>query len=150
MSYTQLYYHIIIRTKWSKPTIPNEKSELLYRYIWGFVKNKKSILHRINGMPDHIHLFVEVHPTISISEFVKMLKNSTHNWLDKNKENFPDFESWGKKYCALTYSKKDKFMIMNYIAKQREHHNSETYEQEIRRILEENEIEIDERFWNEE
>ncbi len=150
MSYTQLYCHIIIRTKWSRNTIPNDKSEMLYRYIFGFVKGKKSKLLKVNGMPDHIHLFVDLHSTLSVAEFVKTLKNSTNTWLKANSKDFPDFESWGKKYCALTYSKEDKFMIMNYISQQREHHKTETYEEEIRRLLKENEIKIDERFWDEE
>jgi len=53
MSYTQLIYHIVIRTKYSEPTIPNEHPEELYRYINGLGENKKSYLYRINGMPEH-------------------------------------------------------------------------------------------------
>lgn len=148
MSYTQLYYHIIFRTKYSQMTIPNEKSEKLYRYIWGFVQNKKSHLYRVNGMPDHIHLFVDLHPTIAVSDFVKTLKTSTNTWLKENKADFPDFVSWRKKYCALTYSERDKDLIINYISKQREHHAKENTETELRRLLNEHGIEIDERYWN--
>lgn len=149
MSYTHLLCHIIIRTKRSEMTIPNEQSEKLYRYIWGFVKGKKSVLYRINGMPDHIHLFVRLHPTVAVSEFVKTLKNSTNNWLKTNKEDFPDFVSWSRKYCALTYSEREKDMIINYIINQREHHKRENTENELRRLLAENGVDIDEKYWNE-
>ncbi len=93
MSYTQLYYHIVFRTKHSEMTLPNEHSEKLYPYIWGIVKNKRSTLFRINGVPDHIHLFVELHPTICVSEFVKVLKNTTYKWLKENQELFPKFSA---------------------------------------------------------
>lgn len=149
MSYTQLYYHIVFRTKYSEMTIPNEHAEKLYRYIWGIVTNKNCKLFRINGMPDHIHLFVELHPTICVSEFVKVLKNTTHKWLKENQELFPKFTAWGRKYCALTYSQRDKSMIVNYIANQREHHKKETTEVEMRRLLIEADIKIDEKYWNE-
>ena len=69
MSYTRLFYHIIFRTKHGVHAINEENEQVLYRYIWGFVKEHSSILYRINGMPDHLHLFVELHQTISVAEF---------------------------------------------------------------------------------
>ena len=78
MSYTRNLYHIIFRTKYGEPTIGEENEDKLYRYIWGFIKDHNSILYRINGMPDHIHLFAELHPTIAVAEFVQKLKTTTH------------------------------------------------------------------------
>ncbi len=100
-------------------------------------------------MPDHIHLFVQLHPTVAVSDFMKKLKNATHKWLDNNKEDFPDFQSWATKYCALTYSERDKGVIINYIKNQREHHKNESTTDEIRRLLAEHHIEIDEKYFEE-
>ncbi len=113
MSYTSSIYHIVFRTKYGNPTIPNEHCEKLYRYIWGFTKNKKCFLYQINGMPDHLHLLIDLHPSISLAEFVQTLKTSTNKWLKENSEYFPDFESWARKYCAISYSIRDKDMIVN-------------------------------------
>lgn len=151
MSYTQSIYHIVFRTKYGKSTIPNEHSEKLYRYIWGFVKNKKCFLHRVNGMPDHLHLLIDLHPSLSLAEFVKTLKTSTNKWLKENKEFFPDFEAWNRKYCALSYSERDKEMIINYIKKQREHHKakSESTLAEFERLLKESNVVFDEKYFDE-
>jgi putative transposase len=149
MSYTKLLCHIVIRTKYSRPTIPNEHSDDLYRYMWGYIKKKKCVLYRINGMPEHIHLFVQLHPTIGVSAFVRDLKTASHAWLDKS-PNFPEFESWSKKYAAISYSIRDKDMIVNYIKKQREHHKAEEFSKEFRRLLDENQIEVDEQYYMEE
>ncbi len=146
MSYTQLVYHIVIRTKHSKPTIPNEHSEELYRYITGFIKNKKSFLYRVNGMPEHIHILVSIHPTLSLSNFVKELKTSTNFWL-KNNSNFPDFESWGVKYGAFTCYYPDREILIRYIKNQREHHKKEKFKTEYCRLINENGIDIDERYF---
>ena len=94
MSYCRLFYHIVFRTKDSVYAINEENEKILYDYIWGFVKSHHSILHRINGMPDHLHLFVELHQTISVAEFVRKLKKSTHRFLDENKSLFPEFTAW--------------------------------------------------------
>ena len=146
MSYTQLIYHIVFRTKYSKPTIPNEHSEELYRYISGLIENKKSYLYRINGMPDHIHILVGLHSTLSLAEFVKVLKTSTNSWMKEN-GNFPDFECWGEKYGAFTCFYKGKESVIEYIKNQREHHKDESFSNEYRRLIEESGIEIDEQYF---
>ena len=55
MAYTQILYHIVLRTKRSEQSIAQENVSSLYKYIWGIIKNKKGNLYRINGMEDHIH-----------------------------------------------------------------------------------------------
>ena len=50
MAYTYLLYHIIIRPKESKPVIKTDHEKKLSSYIWGICKEKKCVLHRINGM----------------------------------------------------------------------------------------------------
>ena len=53
MSYTNLIYHLVFRPRSSAPVISLEHAEGLYRYIWGFVKEKGALLYRIVGMEDH-------------------------------------------------------------------------------------------------
>ncbi|EFX90827.1 hypothetical protein HMPREF0027_2118 [Actinobacillus ureae ATCC 25976] len=83
MNYTRNLYHIIFRTRYGVPSIVEENEEYLYRYIWGFVREHHSVLYRVNGMPDHIHLLVELHPTLSVAEFVQKLKTTPINGLMK-------------------------------------------------------------------
>ncbi|MGV8828200.1 MAG: IS200/IS605 family transposase [Breznakibacter sp.] len=146
MSYIQSLHHIIIRPKFSDNILPNEHSEELYRYLWGYVNNKKSFLYRINGMPDHIHILVGIHPTIALSDFVKGLKTSSNFWLKSN-SHFPDFKSWGEKYAAFTIRYQEKDTVMEYINNQREHHKKESFKDEFRRLIVENGIEIDEKYF---
>lgn len=114
--------------------------------MWGYIKNKKSFLYRINGMPDHIHILVGIHATIALSDFVKELKTSTNPWI-KNSGNFPDFKSWGKKYAAFTIRYQEKDTVIEYIKNQREHHKTESFKDEYRRLIIENGIEIDEKYF---
>ena len=115
MSYTKLLYHIVFRTFQSVPAIKQENEKELYHYIWSFCQQQKCRLHRINGMPDHLHLLVEVHPSIAISDFVKQLKNASHKWLEKQSHLFPDFYAWSKGYCALSYSEHEKEKIQQLL-----------------------------------
>lgn len=141
MSYTNLLYHIIFRTKASDKSIPFSKADILYNYIWGIVRNKNCKLYRIGGMPDHIHMFVGLHQSISVSDFVRIVKVESSKFLRDNYKDFPLFKRWAKEYCALTYSLRDRDTICNYIRNQQQHHLGESLYNELQRLLTENAIE---------
>jgi len=72
-SYTQLYVQIVISPQKHSPI--NEKFENeIYKYTSGILTNMghKSII--INGMPDHIHIFIGQNPAMSVSDLVRELK----------------------------------------------------------------------------
>ena len=142
-SYRQLYYHIVFGTKSHKPTIANVHCELLYKYIWGIITNKKCTLYRINGGTDHIHLLVDIHPTIALSTFVKDIKVSTSIWLKEQLE-FKQFDGWAEGYGAFTISHADKDRVIEYIKNQKEHHRKISFQDEYKALLNEFGIELTE------
>jgi REP element-mobilizing transposase RayT len=144
MAYTQILYHIVLRTKHSIPSISQKNAPLLYKYIWGIITNKKGRLYRINGMEDHIHILSDLHSSIALADFVKSIKVATSLWL-KQSPDFPDFQGWSEGYAAFTYSYKEKDIIINYIKNQQKHHKQENFHDELQRLLIENKVEIDER-----
>jgi putative transposase len=147
MSYTQLLYHLVIRTKASQPTLSLEHSDDLYRYIWGIIKNKNSKLYRINGVEDHVHILLSLHPTIAVADFIRDMKAESSKML-KRTPGFENFTAWSEGYAALTYCLKDKDMIINYIKNQREHHKTVSFKDEYVAFLEEMGLTLDERDWN--
>lgn len=137
MAYIQLYYHIIWRTKDSVPAITEEHERDLYKFIWGTISNTGSHLYRINSMPDHVHMLVEVSPSVSLADFMKTVKLAAGNYMRDHAEHFPNFKGWGKSYCAITYCKAERDTVMQYIANQKEHHKQESFADEFERILRE-------------
>jgi REP element-mobilizing transposase RayT len=144
-SYRQILYHIVFCTRNRENTLPEPQHEDLYRYIWGVVKRRNCVLYQINGTENHIHLLSDLHPMLSLSDYVKEIKTACTRWT-KESGAFPDFVSWAKGYCALTYAYRDKDSIVNYIKKQKEHHKQESFEDEYRHLLKESGIETDERY----
>lgn len=145
MSYRQIFYQIVFGTKNRGATITEKHSGELYKYIWGVIKNKKCKLYRINGIEDHNHIFSDLHPSISLAEYVKDIKVASSNWM-KACRKFPDFRGWQDKYGAFTYSIREKDMIINYVKNQKEHHKTESFYDEYKRLLIENGIEFDEKY----
>ena len=146
MAYTQILYHIVLRTKRSEPSISQENVSSLYKYIWGIITNKKGKLYRINGTEDHIHILSDLHPSVALADFVKSIKVATSLWL-KQSPDFPAFQGWGEGYCAFTYSYKEKEVLINYIKRQQEHHKEENTQDELRRLWRENGMDFDERYF---
>ena len=146
MSYTQTFYHIVLRTHRSIPAIAEDYERELYSYILGFINNKGCKLYRIGGMPDHVHLFVSLPATLAMSKFVQELKVATSKWLKAN-PHFPLFDGWSKEYAGFTKSLRDKDTVVRYIARQKEHHRQKTFPEEYREFLTDNGAEIKEEYF---
>ncbi|MCD4834606.1 MAG: IS200/IS605 family transposase [Bacteroidales bacterium] len=144
-TYTQILYQIVFSTKNREKTLIKEHREKLYRYIWGILKNKKCILYRINGIEDHLHIATHVHPTVAVSSLVKDIKVSSSIWI-KEQALFPNFTAWQEGYGAFTYSIKEKEALVNYIKRQEAHHKTKTFREEYIKLLNEHNIEFDEKY----
>lgn len=84
--------------------------------------------------------------TLNPEFFVRDIKTASSVWI-KDSGDFPNFIGWADGYAAFTYSYWDKDKLINYINNQEAHHKTETFETEFRRILEEQHIKIDERYF---
>ena len=138
MSFTQLTYHIVLRTYRSHPSVNEANERNLYAYILGICTSLNAKLMRIGGMPDHIHMLVSIPPSMAVAEFVRRIKFSTGTWLKENKGNFPMFDGWGEGYAAFTYSMNDIPLVKKYIMNQKEHHRIVTFAEEYKQWLLEN------------
>ena len=149
MSATVLLFHIVFRPKDSHPVIDIANEETLYRYIWRFVTDKGGFLYAVGGMPDHIHMLVELPPTIPLATFMRDLKTSTSKFIRYNARLFPYFEQWGKGYFAETHSLSQKEAIRAYIKGQKQHHSKISFKEELQKLYIECGLPIDKYFLSE-
>ena len=145
MSHRQIFYQIVFSTKNREATIAEAHCEELYKFIWSIVKNHKCKLYRINGVEDHIHIFSDLNPSLSLADYVKDIKVASSIWM-KECGKFPAFKGWQDGYGAFTYSIAQKNIIIEYIKNQKEHHRAERFYDEYKRLLIENGIEFDEKY----
>ncbi|MBQ0069131.1 MAG: IS200/IS605 family transposase [Bacteroidales bacterium] len=146
MSYSQLLYHIIFRTKNSKKAINQVNERLMYHYIYTQSENMGCTIYRIGGMEEHIHILVSIPPSICIADYVKQIKVSSSKRFCHSKE-FPEFGSWATGYAALTYTYRDKDIIIRYIMSQKDHHKVFSFRDEYLKLLEESGIKVDQKYF---
>lgn len=117
----------------------------VFKYMTGIITNKgqKSII--VNGVEDHVHVFVGINTATHLSELIRDVKNNSSNFINDNKLVKGKF-SWQEGYGAFSYSHSHIKNVYNYIMNQEEHHKSQTFKKEYLEFLEKFEIEYDERY----
>jgi REP element-mobilizing transposase RayT len=128
-TYTQLYVQIIFSPYGRQNLIRNEIKSDVYKYIVGIIKNKNQKPMIINGMPDHIHIFLGFSPDIAISDLVRDIKSNSTNFINEQKLVAGKF-AWQRGFGAFTYSKSQVPRVIEYIKRQEEHHKKITFREE--------------------
>ena len=80
-TYTQIYIQSVFTVQNKISLIRNEWQEELYKYITGIVQNNGHKLIAINGMPDHLHLFIGMKPNQSLSDLMQDVKGDSSKWI---------------------------------------------------------------------
>ena len=75
----------------------------LYQYITGIVQQNNHKMLRINGMSDHIHIFIGYNVNQLIPNLVEEIKTSSNKYIKDNKLT-PFKFSWQTGYGAFSYS----------------------------------------------
>ncbi len=142
-TYTQLYIQYIFSVKNRECFLQSNDKEL-QKYINGIIQSLGCKLLAINNMPDHIHIFVTQHPSISISELAKKMKNNSSRWLKShlNNSNF----SWQTGYGAFSYAQSQISSVYHYIQNQQIHHQEYPFEYEYKKLLNMFDIKFDEQY----
>lgn len=99
----------------------------------------------VNGVADHVHLFIGLKPSISISNLVRDVKRSSSLFINEQKWLRTNFR-WQEGYGVFSYSKSHIENVYHYIKNQENHHMKKTFEKEYLNFLKEYDIEFDEKF----
>lgn len=144
-TYTQIHLQFVFAVKYRKAQIlPSYKDEL-YKYITGIIQHYDHKVLAINGVEDHIHIFIGMRPTQSISDLLQDIKGSSSKWINENNFLKTKFE-WQNGYGAFSYSKSHVQNVINYIARQETHHKKESFKEEYLEFLKRFEIDYDENY----
>jgi putative transposase len=139
-SYTQLYVQIVFSVKGRENLIKEKFRDELEKVMCGIVSKHKSKTYVIYCNPDHTHIFVGLHPALSVSKLVEQIKSGSSNWLNEKKYIAGKF-NWQDGYGAFTYSKSQIDNVVKYILNQSEHHKQQSFREEYLSFL--NKFEVD-------
>ncbi len=131
MSKVAAYYHVVFCTKAREMTLPMESREDMYRFMWKEIQNQKCRLLRIGGIANHVHILLELHPSVALSDLIKQVKGKSSTWMGRNL-GYIRFKGWASEYFASTVSPSERFAVIEYIKNQERHHYGVAFDEEMK------------------
>jgi REP element-mobilizing transposase RayT len=143
-SLVKILVHIVFSTKNRMAIITPEIEPGLFGYIHGIVKNHDARLITANGTADHVHLLVSLGRN-DVAELIGDIKRSSSTWIKKQDRRFSQFY-WQKGYGVFSIGRSQVAAVSKYIADQKEHHKTQSFQDEFRVLLKKYDVDYDERF----
>jgi putative transposase len=144
-TYSQIYIHIIFTVQNRQCLIYAKYKDEIYKYITGIIRNRGQKLICINGMPNHVHIFIGLKPNIAISDLVRDIKHFSTNFINSKKWFLRKF-SWQDGFGAFSYSYSQINSVVKYIQNQEKHHSVWSFKEEYLKLLKSFHIEYDEKY----
>lgn len=144
-TFSQIYIQVVFAVQGRHNLIRSEWQEELYKYIAGIIKQKNQKPIIVNGMPDHIHLFIGLKPSMKISDLVRDVKNNATNFINAKKWLRGHFH-WQEGYGVFSYSRSQISDVYDYIKNQKQHHKKRSFREEYLDFLKKFNIDYDEKY----
>ena len=138
-------FHLVFSTKERRPYITPDLAADLYGYICGICQTLKCPVYAINGMPDHIHIFLEQHRTICTADLVSKIKSNSSRWAKAEEKGDRGF-TWQRGYGYFAVGRPQFEAVKTYVIRQQEHHATVGFQDEMRAAFRKAGISFDERY----
>jgi len=139
--------HMVFSTKDRIPCLhdPQLRKEL-HAYMATVLRDKvDSPALLINGVEDHVHGLILLSRKFAVMKVIQEAKTETSKWLKRQSSQLGTF-AWQGGYAAFSVSESNIPQVRAYIENQEEHHKKITFQDELRKLCQRHNIEIDERY----
>jgi putative transposase len=116
-----LKYHIVWCPKYRRKVLVAAVETRLKEIMTEIAADYGMIIHALEVMPDHVHLFVEADPTLSVAEIVNRFKGKSSRLL---RDEFPSLRSrlptlWSRSYYVGSVGHVSSTTVQKYIENQK-------------------------------
>jgi len=144
-TYTQLHVQIVFAVQGRENLVKERFRDELEKVICGIISENQCKPLAIYCNPDHTHVLVGIHPTISVAKLAEVIKSSSSGWINRQRLIAGKFH-WQGGYGAFTYSKSQLDDVVKYILRQPDHHKKQTFREEYLSVLNKLDIQYDDQY----
>jgi REP element-mobilizing transposase RayT len=144
-SFTKLYAHLIFSTKNREPFLNDSIRPRVHGYLATTVRNLDSPYVVVGGVEDHVHLLFDIGKMHAPVEFVEQLKRESSKFVKTLSAEYADFY-WQRGYGMFSISPTHVDRVEQYVRRQQEHHQKQSFQDEFRDFLKRYEIDFDEQY----
>ena len=126
MAFWRSYAHLVWATHNREPYIQPQIEKALYAYIVKKAGELDTYIHAINGEVDHMHIVASIPPKHSVSWVVKEFKGASSHYVNHTLRP-PEYHfGWQRGYGYFTLGESQCPRAVEYVLKQKEHHQQQT------------------------
>jgi REP element-mobilizing transposase RayT len=140
-----LRVHVVFSTKDRRAMITPEIEPELFAYLGGVMRNLESHCLAAGGTSNHVHLLVSQSKKIALCDLMEEIKKSSSKWIKTKGADLRTF-GWQDGYGAFTIGQSQVEALQQYIARQKERHKKQTFEEELIMLLKKYHVPYDERY----
>jgi REP element-mobilizing transposase RayT len=144
-TFSQIYIQTVFAVENRQSLITPEFNEELYKYITGIVRNQGQKLIAINGMPDHVHIWIGLKPAMALADLVREIKADSTHFINSRKLVHGRF-NWQEGYGAFSYGHSQVDRVVRYIQNQEKHHLKQSFKDEYMTSLRKFDIAFEEKY----
>lgn len=144
-SLARVLVHVVFSTKHRVPVLTPAIRAELYPYLAGVLNGIGCPSLQVGGIEDHVHLLFGLARTLTIAQVVEIVKTSSSRWIKTKEPEFADFH-WQGGYGAFSVSQSGADRVVSYIRNQVQHHQTATFQDEYRRLLQRHAIAYNEQY----
>ncbi len=144
-TFSQIYIQTVFAVKGRDNFLIEPWRTEVFKYISGIIKGKNQKPIIVNGVKNHVHIFVGLKPSTSVSDLIRDVKNNSTNFINEKKFVKGKF-SWQEGFGSFSYSHSQIEQVYNYILNQEVHHRQKTFREEYLDFLRKFKIEYEDRY----
>lgn len=144
-SYHQMYIQTVFAVKYRDAIITKSWKDDLLQVIGNLINETGCKTLVVNGVEDHIHCFIGLIPSVSVSDLMQSTKARSSKWINEKGLIIHQFE-WQPGFGSFSYSRSHVDRVFRYIQNQEEHHKQRTFRDEYIDMLIKHGVAYDERY----
>jgi putative transposase len=124
-AFHQIYLHIVWHTKDEMNVLTPDLEKKVYAYIRNRCLQSPGVyLHDIGGTETHVHVALNIEPSVLISKLIGDLKGSSSHEITEHQ--WVQAFNWQRGYGCLSFARRDLAYVLDYIRNQKKHHANNT------------------------
>lgn len=144
-TFSQIYIQVVFAVQGRQNLLQKEWRQEVFKYMAGIIKNKGQKPIIVNGVEDHVHVFIGLKPAMAISDLARDVKNNSSNFINDHSWINGRF-NWQEGYGAFSYSHSQIEAVYHYIENQEQHHVRQSFKDEYLDFLKKFEVEYDMKY----
>ncbi len=144
-TYHQVYLQTVFAVKYRNAVLDPKWRPDLFAVIGNLINETHCKTIIVGGVEDHVHCFLGLKRSVSISELMKTVKSKSSKYINDNKLTLDRFE-WQKGYGVFSYSQSHIDAVYKYILNQENHHKLKTFKDEYIELVQAFNIDYDQQY----